>query len=222
MTFAARFLSWLFLPLSAPVIALALVSFLPSYNPPAREMIGAWGIEATHFLEDARFFWLILFAFFSIAVPGMMILFMRATGAIRTVMMDDRRERVLPALFVNLSAFALYYVLTVKDPKGQFPSGIYALAIGSLLTVCICTLITRWWKISLHSAGMGILTGFLYAYYFGYMQYPTWVLPASLVASGLVMSARMYLGAHNLAQCFAGFAVGFVCLAGSVWFLFPK
>lgn len=214
MIFAARLLSWLFLPLNAPVIALAIVCFLPAYNVPVGEMAYIW--------EDWRYFWLIVFAFFSIVVPGITILFMRVSGAITTVMMNDRKERIIPALFVNLSAFALYYILTLKDPAGQFPSCVYALSIGSMLTVCICTIITRWWKISLHAAGMGILTGFLFAYYFGYMQYPSWVLPASLAASGLVMSGRMYLGAHNLAQCFAGFAMGFVCLATCVWLLFPR
>jgi hypothetical protein len=213
MIFAARFLSWLFLPLNAPVIALAIVCFLPAYNVPVGEMAYIW--------EDWRYFWLIVFAFFSIVVPGITILFMRVTGAITTVMMNDRRERIIPALFVNLSAFALYYILTLKDPEAQFPSCIYALSIGSMLTVCICTIITRWWKISLHAAGMGILTGFLFAYYFGYMDYKAWILPASMAASGLVMSARMYLGAHNLAQCFAGFGLGFVCLATSVTVLFP-
>lgn len=202
----ARILSWVFIPLNAPVFALAIAAYLQSDSLFQRQ-------EVIFLLRDEWKFMLVLvFAFFSVVIPAFTILFLRSSGLITTVMMDNRKERLLPSLFVNASAIALYFVLQSKDPDSLLPSAIYGLAIGSFATVFICTIITRWWKVSLHAAGMGIITGFLFAYYGGLVFYEFWVLPLSLIASGLVMSARMYLGKHTLAQCLVGYFIGVVSL----------
>lgn len=202
----ARILSWVFIPLNAPVFALAIAAYLQSDSLFQRQ-------EVIFLLRDEWKFMLVLvFAFFSVVIPAFTILFLRSSGLITTVMMDNRKERLLPSLFVNASAIALYFVLQSKDPDSLLPSAIYGLAIGSFATVFICTIITRWWKVSLHAAGMGIISGFLFAYYGGLVFYEFWVLPLSLIASGLVMSARMYLGKHTLAQCLVGYFIGVVSL----------
>jgi membrane-associated phospholipid phosphatase len=202
----ARILSWVFIPLNAPVFALAIAAYLQSDSLTQRQ-------EVIFLLRDEWKFMLVLvFAFFSVVIPAFTILFLRSSGLITTVMMDNRKERLLPSLFVNASAIALYFVLQTKDPDSLLPSAIYGLAIGSFATVFICTIITQWWKVSLHAAGMGIITGFLFAYYGGLVFYEFWVLPLSLIASGLVMSARMYLGKHTLAQCLVGYFIGVVSL----------
>lgn len=202
----ARILSWVFIPLNAPVFALAIAAYLQSDSLTQRQ-------EVIFLLRDEWKFMLVLvFAFFSVVIPAFTILFLRSSGLITTVMMDNRKERLLPSLFVNASAIALYFVLQTKDPDSLLPSAIYGLAIGSFATVFICTIITQWWKVSLHAAGMGIISGFLFAYYGGLVFYEFWVLPLSLIASGLVMSARMYLGKHTLAQCLVGYLIGIVSL----------
>jgi len=198
----ARILSWVFIPLNAPVFAIAIAAYLQADDLTHRQ-------EVIFLLRDEwKFMLLLLFAFFSVVIPSFTILFLRSSGYITTVMMDHRKERLLPSLFVNASAIALYFVLQTKDPDGLLPSAIYGLAIGSFTTVFICTIITQWWKVSLHAAGMGIITGFLFAYYGGLVFYEFWVLPLSLIASGLVMSARMYLGKHTLAQSLVGYFIG--------------
>lgn len=209
MNTLSRTLSWFFIPLNAPVIALAIVAYMPAYDPDTREVL--------FLLQDQwKELLLLLFAFFSIIIPSFTILFLKFSGAVSTVMMDNRKERTLPSIFVNVSAIALYFMLRSKDPYNALPTAIYALAIGSFLTVFICTVITQWWKVSLHAAGMGIITGFLLAYYSNMMLYDFWMLPVTLVASGVVMSARMYLGKHNLAQCLVGYLIGTTMLATCV------
>lgn len=211
----ARTLSWLFIPLMAPVIALMIAVYVPADSVMDRNEI-LFLIPA-----DWKNLLLIMFAFFSILVPSFTILFMRFSGTISTVMMDNRKERIIPSFFVNLSAAALYYMVEMKDPDHLLPSAVYGLMIGSFTTVFICTIITRWWKISLHAAGMGILSGFLFAYYWHIDYYFFWILPVSLLLSGIVMSARMYLGKHSLEQCLAGYAVGIVALVISIIKLHP-
>lgn len=215
METVSRTLSWIFIPLNAPVIALMVAAFVPADSVVDRtEIVYLIPPEWKNLL-------LLMFAFFSILIPSFTILFMRYSGAISTVMMDNRKERIIPSFFVNLSAVALFYLVQMKDPDHLLPSAIYGLMIGSFTTVFLCTLITRWWKISLHAAGMGILSGFLFAYYWHIDYYYFWLLPLSLVMSGIVMSARMYLGKHTLEQCLAGFALGAISLAISVVLLHP-
>lgn len=213
MTVLARTLSWVFLPLNAPVIALLIALYAQSFVPLNGDLYS--------YPVNAKYFLLLVFSFFSIVVPGFTILFLRFSGAITTVMIDNRSERILPSVFVNVSAIALYFLLRSKDPDGQFSPAIYALSIGSTMTVLCCTIVTRWWKISLHGAGMGIISGFLFGYYYQASAYEFLLLPGSLLAAGIVMSARMYLGKHSLGQCLAGFAVGSILVAATVLALNP-
>jgi hypothetical protein len=214
MTAVSRFLSWVFLPLNAPVIALIIVLYLPAYTDHRSE-------DMFSLVTNWKYFLLVVFTFFSFVVPGFTILFLRFSGAVTTVMMDNRKERILPSLFVNVSAIALYYLLRSKDPNGNFPSAVYALSIGSTVTVLICTIITRWWKVSLHAAGMGIIGGFVLAYYASMTMYGVWILPVSIITGGIVMSARMYLGKHDLAQCLVGYLIGTVSLVVAVLVMKP-
>lgn len=214
MAVVSRILSWIFLPLNAPVIALIVVLYLPAYTEQRQE-------DMFWLVDNWKYFLLVVFTFFSLIVPAFTILFMRFSGAVTTVMMDNRRERILPSFFVNLSAIALYYLLTSKDPNGHFPSAVYALSIGSTITVLTCTIITRWWKVSLHAAGMGIIAGFVIGYYSSFLVFDFWILPVTVMAGGMVMSARMYLKKHDLAQCLVGYLIGGVSLAVTALVLKP-
>ena len=206
----SRILSWVFIPLNAPVFALLIAAYVPSDT--------VWERNEVIYLipEDWKLLLLLMFGFFSILIPSFTILFLRYSGAITTVMMDSRKERMIPSFFVNVSAIALFYLVHLKDPDSRLPTAVYALTIGSFATVFICTIITQWWKVSLHAAGMGILTGFLFAYYTGLDYYTFWILPVALIMSGIVMSARIYLGKHSLAQCLVGYSIGVASLILSV------
>ena len=135
---------------------------------------------------------------------------LRMSGQITTVMMDNRSERIVPSIMTNLFGISLLSILMWKMDLNIFPGAryIFGLAAGSCSTVLMCTLITRKWKISLHAAGMGILVGFLISYFYNMEIFNLYYLLAAVIISGVVMSARLQLGAHDLKQLFAGFFVG--------------
>ena len=208
---ASRIISWLFLPLYAPVFALLIAQYMESAQP------GMFQNETLYFLPDKhKSFFTLLFIAMSVVFPCLSILYFRASGRITSLMMDNRKERILPSIFVNGSAALLFFLLMKLDPEGYLPSALYGLTLGAFITVLTCTIITFWWKISLHSAGMGILTGFLFAYFSSQAVFPFWILPTVLVASGLVMSARMYLQAHTFSQLVSGYLLGTIVVATSV------
>ena len=203
MEAVARFVSWLFLPLFAPVIALMIGMYLES------SQLGIFQSETLFFLPAAhKTFLLSIFTVLAVVFPCLSILYFRMSGRISSLMMDNRIERILPSIFVNGSGVLLYFLLVKIDPHRYLPSAIYGLSMGSLLTVLICTVITFRWKISLHSAGMGILTGFVFSYFSTQATFAFWVMPVTLIASGLVMSARIYLKAHSYAEILAGYLLG--------------
>ena len=71
--------------------------------------------------------------------------------------------------------------------------------------------INRWWKISVHSAGIaGLVAMQLHLLLYDYSLPSTfaWLLVAVALA-GMLGSARIWLGRHTLGQVLAGYAVGF-------------
>ena len=120
-----------------------------------------------------------------------------------------------------LFGISLLAILLFKVPQ-NLPGArfIFGLSLGSLLAVIVCTVLTFRWKVSLHAAGMGILTGFLYMYYSKMLFFPMLILVLAFIASGIVMSARMYLKLHTLPQLIIGFAIGFAGLVLGIEFFF--
>lgn len=135
--------------------------------------------------------------------------------------MEKRSERIIPAIMTVLFGISLFAILLFKVPA-SLPGArfIFGLSFGSLIAVIVCTILTFRWKVSLHATGMGILTGFLYMYYSKMLLFPMWILVLAFIASGVVMSARMYLKLHSISQLVIGFAIGFAGLFLGIKFFF--
>jgi hypothetical protein len=101
----SRILSWVFIPLNAPVFALLIAAYVPADTVVGRN-------EVVYLIpDDWKMLLLLMFGFFSILIPSFTILFLKYSGAITTVMMDSRKERMIPSFFVNVSAIALFYLV---------------------------------------------------------------------------------------------------------------
>lgn len=118
-----------------------------------------------------------------------------------------RRNRLVPyVLHIVCYCLLLYFLNNIQAPS--FVSGIIVI---SLLVQCVCTVTNLWWKISVHSAGMGAIIGALVSYSFIFHFNPVWWLCLALLFSGLVNSSRMLLRQHTLWQVLGGTLVGFLC-----------
>ena len=171
--------------------------------------------------ERAKEFFLYLFTAFSFLAPALTVLFLQTRGSVSSVMMEKRAERIIPSIMVVLFGISMLAILLFKVPE-RLPGArfVLGLSLGSLLAVIVCTVLTFRWKVSLHATGMGILTGFLYMYYSKMLIFPMWILILAFIASGVVMSARMYLKLHSLSQLVVGFAIGFAGLVMGIKFFF--
>nr|WP_294860061.1 hypothetical protein [uncultured Fluviicola sp.] len=216
MKIFSKVLSWVFLPLLAPVYAIAIAMYVESWQADFYQGESLFSLDS-----KAKEFFMYLFTSFSFLAPALTVLFLQTRGSVSSVMMEKRTERIVPSIMVVLFGISLLTILLLKVP--DFLPGarfIFGLSLGSLISVIVCTILTFRWKVSLHATGMGILTGFLYMYYSKMLIFPLWILVLAFIASGIVMSARMYLKLHSLTQLVVGFAIGFAGLVLGIKFFF--
>lgn len=212
----AKIISWICIPLLTPIYALLIALYIPTVDKDFLQR----NVLCEH-PSNVKVAILCIFGLFCVMAPSVVIVFMRMQRMVSSVMLDNRRERYVPAVATIVSGLGLIY--TVYTKAGPSISGYYfllGLALGSFFTVVICTLITFWYKISLHAAGMGILCGFVLAYYSEMRFFPMIVVISVFLISGVVMSMRMLLKKHDLRQSLYGYAVGFaITLCTCTWLL---
>lgn len=150
--------------------------------------------------------------------PLLSIGILKISLLIKDFLLRDKEDRILPFLFVSMfygiTAYMFYQKLHINDLIFSILAGITALLL-------LLTSITFFWKISLHSAGLAGLAGFLVGLQHwqpGYnLLYP---IVAAILLTGVVMSARLQLNEHRPAEVYAGAILGFlICFSTMYFFL---
>ena len=144
MRVAAKFISFVFHPL---LMATYLVIVLGKFFPVILN------------IRPDRVWILTTFVFaLTFIVPGLNILLLRYFGSVKSLDMEVRSDRVTPFTFIaimyTLVAILFYYRL----PASGFDNMMIIVAV----LVIVATLITYFYKISIHSMAMGGLLGILF------------------------------------------------------------
>lgn len=194
-TVLARFFSFMFHPLLIPTAGMILLFHLNAYigfSVPA---------SAKHFI--------LIILFVNTAVAPVTFLFLlKRSGFISNLLLDERHERLLPMLVSALFFILTYFLLK----QVSLPSMVYYYMMGATLLVLICLMITFCWKISLHMASMGGLTGFLIVSSLLLRTDAVWLIMLAVLISGFVGSSRILLRSHTPAQVYAGFMLGLMVM----------
>jgi membrane-associated phospholipid phosphatase len=163
--------------------------------------------------------WWFIFLIFGLTflLPSLNFLFFRTTGTIKDFVMFERLDRLIPFAFISI----LYGVVTLMF-YWKFPvPGVLKLMMVITALILVCALITLFYKISVHSAGVwgiiGILLPLNKASEEGTLLIPTMV---AIVVAGLVMSSRLQLNAHVPREVLAGAVVGFAVGFAGMIFMF--
>jgi membrane-associated phospholipid phosphatase len=119
----------------------------------------------------------------------------------------DREHRLVPMLMCLVSALAGLAILLL----GSAPRDVIALSWAMIVTLLVCTVITRWWKVSLHAtvAGGAVATVTL--------LYGPWLL-LLVGLLGLVCWSRVKLTDHTATQVLVGALLG-PTVGGAVFLL---
>ena len=130
---------------------------------------------------------------------------LRAFRLIPDLRLSEPRQRLIPILIVLLSYVSCLMMLS--DVMMAFL--IRRFLFAAMGCVVLTLIITPFWKISLHMTSIGGLLALLTALNAsGLGQFP-YTLVLFILLAGLLGSARLWLGSHNLAQIAAGLAGGY-------------
>jgi hypothetical protein len=203
----ATLLSYLFHPLLLPTYLFLLLG---------------WLFPAALFPVTERSLTGILILIFSttFVLPAVNVYFFKAFGAIQTMHMANRKERLIPFFIIALLYILVTYMLHSRTGIGwQEPFMKFLLLIDVLVLFAFS--ITLVLKASIHSlcaGAMVVIVMFLNKLVEnGIFFYP---MLLALLLAGAVMSARLYLGAHTLREVATGASVGISVSAATIFFLF--
>ena len=152
--------------------------------------------------------WLIVLVVWltTFAIPALSLGILKYTGNISSLKLQNRKERLLPFFYITIFyGFTAYYFsrqMLVTD----ITSGIFILTTIMILAASV---VTFFWKISVHSVSMGGVVGLLFIITAMLPDTPVnYLLLAAILISGLVLSARLKLQAHTPEQVYMGFVLG--------------
>lgn len=181
-------------------------------------------------IEQGSFLIIIVFVF-SFVLPGFAIFLMKQLGFVRSLALEDKKERIAP--LVTTAIFYLWLMANTLG-TGMFPDLYSMFLLGAIITLFVCLFFNSFFKVSLHAAGIaGILAmvvllvvkeniSILDFHIFGFH----FLLSAHnfiyifIFLFGLVGTVRLYLDAHKPYEVYRGYMIGF----GSVmagYFIYP-
>ena len=196
MNVLARIASILFHPLLLATYLFTLFIFL---FPVALEPLKSEG----------HFSFLLLIFCVTFVLPALNVGMFRMMGTIKTLEMKERRERILPFIFITILYISVTYLFYSK-PRIGFHDNLLKFLIIIDALVLIATLTTFFYKVSVHSLAawgmIGILIPLNKVLEDNTLFYPTLII---IVIAGVVMSARLKLNAHTPREVLVGSILGF-------------
>jgi membrane-associated phospholipid phosphatase len=205
LTVFATAVTYLLNPLLLPVVGFVVVAHVQGATPIVTTWVALIGL-----------------AFFKVIPLGILAVLIRR-GRIDTVEVRAREQRTIPFLLgmASMMAGALAFLLVDLEPARL----VSLLAMISVFSAGVLTVITLRWKISVHASAAGALFGL--AAFFAYEQ--TAVVQTSIdmwpvaflagVCIPLVGWSRVHLGAHSRGQVLAGTIFGFIMSTGPLYLL---
>lgn len=165
---------------------------------------------------DLRWSMLSLLVLTTFVIPCVSMLLLYYFGGIPNLKMPDRKERRMPFLFISVFyAVTTYFFIT----KYQFFVHINIMLTGITFVIFMVSIISLYWKISAHSAAAGGVLGFIAS--FALVYHDTMLLyglAGMVVATGAIMSARLYLHEHQPAEVWTGSMLGLLVSMSTVFF----
>jgi hypothetical protein len=186
----AQLISAIFHPLLIPLYGLLIIFTAPA-------LYGYLPVQVKKIL-----FFIILVD--NVMIPVMLISYFRFRNIITTWTMESRKERVMPLL-----ATSFFYIFSVYlTYRFHIPFFIKLFIICSAFLAVAVTVINFWYKISVHATGAGALTALVLILSLRVHAPLTCLMIIVILASGLVMSSRLWLGSHKPGEIWSGFLLG--------------
>lgn len=194
----ARAVSFIFNPLFMPIYGLLIIFFAPTLF---------WYLPFK--VKEILFF---IFIINNLLIPVSLIPFFRYRHIISSIVIENRRERLIPLITVSF----LYLVTSFIMFRLQIPVFLKAYSYAITLITIALLVINLKWKISLHSAGAGALTALVLVLSMKLSSGLPLLIILSVLISGIILSSRLRLNTNSPSEVYSGFVTGFVILAACI------
>lgn len=205
MKLISKLVSWIFIPLLFPTIALAIVLYVPSEIEYCYQPNCLFNIQ-----QDAKFPLLALVSMFTLIFPLLFVIILRYGQFIDSIEMETSKERNLPIVIMFFCCTALFIFMKQKFVGDLWPPYIYAFPLSGMILSAAMFPLNLWKKVSIHASGTGVFVGFILAYSVRHGFYPIWPLALGLFLSGLIISARLTLEKHSMLEVAIGWSVALI------------
>lgn len=162
--------------------------------------------------EAKRFILLVLV--FTTGVLPLLTVAIMALNSKFDLSMDNLRDRIVLLLFSSVYYYLGYIIMNRMKAFPVFK----VFLVASVVAIVVLMVLSFKWKVSIHMAAIGSVSGTLFALSFRSGINPVWSILAVIVVSGVVGTARLLLKKHDIWQVLAGYLVGFAALYLAVYF----
>ena len=152
---------------------------------------------------------------FGTVLPAVSVGLLYRFGRLKDLQLDDRADRILP-LAIGAVCYLLCALLLSRMAAAYF---LWKLSLAAACCEAMCGVVSLRWKISLHLTGMGAVVALLIVLNLLGLRPLFRPLLVAVLMSGLLASARLYLGRHQPQQIFAGFCGGLLLTLSILLFL---
>lgn len=147
--------------------------------------------------NELKIKWIVLYVMLVVIFPIIMLFFARIFRLVHTLFLDTIRDRRYFFLLLAVYNFFLFYTFKDLYWYSLFKPSIILIGVISTLLFAIILFTNNTFKISLHAAGMGALTGFFMIFSLIYKINLITEVVSAVLLSGFVMLARMLINAHR-------------------------
>ncbi|MBN2280969.1 MAG: hypothetical protein JXQ65_10335 [Candidatus Marinimicrobia bacterium] len=153
----------------------------------------------------------LIITLFSISIiPFAYVWKMKTEGKIENIDIPDRKQRQEPFIKGTILFLITSFLLIIL----RAPQRLVLIMIIYTINTALATLITKYWKISVHGLSFGIPIAT-----FGMILSKRYFYFSTLLP--LLIYSRVKLKAHSIAQVIAGFSLGFILTVLQIKLLWP-
>lgn len=195
----ARYLSTLFHPAIYPLLGLYFIlEYLPFHYPRKVVMLSLLMVFSGTYL-----------------IPVLISILLYRFRLIKSLMMEEARDRRLPYAIGAFCFFATSYLIR---SAGLAPEA-YNYLLGAASVIVLHFFLLPFLKPSAHLGGLGGFLGMLLAVSARYALNLLPFVAGLMLLAGVVSSARLSLNAHNGKELIIGFSTGLVVVFSCIYFL---
>ncbi|MGZ2369205.1 hypothetical protein ACXR6G_05435 [Ancylomarina sp. YFZ004] len=150
----------------------------------------------------------------TILLPVSCLPLLKSYSLISSYSLTERKDRMIP-LALAIISYSLGFYLLMKLPG----TNIFArLQLAGIISLVLLLIISYWWKISLHMAGIGGLCALIFTFSIRFSTSLRTMFMMAILAAGLLAFSRLKLEVHKPTQIYVGFLLGFTVVCGTFLF----